>query len=133
MTRKKWVDCFALSGCPFLKIPSLPDDQLFPKEKAIIDLILEHKKNGRRSLLFCQQTNRRDITGRCVQILADAGLQAAVLKVAPDKREAWVAKQVENGVDVIITHPKRVETGLDLMQFPTIIWMRIEYSVYTLI
>ena len=114
-----------------VKIPGLPDDQLFPKEKAIIDLILEHKKNGRRSLLFCQQTNRRDITGRWVQILADAGLQAAVLRVAPDKREAWVAKQVENSVDVIITHPKKVETGMDLLQFPTIIWMGIEYSVYT--
>ncbi len=114
-----------------VKIPGLPDDQLFPKEKAIIDLILEHKKNGRRSLLFCQQTNRRDITRRWVQILADAGLQAAVLRVAPDKREAWVAKQVENSVDVIITHPKKVETGMDLLQFPTIIWMGIEYSVYT--
>ncbi len=66
-----------------------------------------------------------------MQILADAGLQAAVLRVAPDKREAWVAKQVENSVDVIITHPKKVETGMDLLQFPTIIWMGIEYSVYT--
>ena len=114
-----------------VKIPGLPGGQLFPKEKAIIDLILQHKKKGRRTLLFCQQTNKRDITGRWVKILADAGLQAAVLRVAPDKREEWVDKQVEQGVDVIITHPKRVETGLDLMQFPTLIWMGISYSVYT--
>ena len=114
-----------------VKIPGLPSGQLFPKEKAIIDLILEHKKKGRRTLLFCQQTNKRDITGRWVKILADAGLQAAVLRVAPDKREEWVDRQVEQGVDVIITHPKRVETGMDLLQFPSIIWMGISYSIYT--
>jgi len=73
-----------------VKIPGLPSDQLFPKEKAIIDLILENKKKGRRALLFCQQTNKRDITGRWVQILSTAGLQAAVLRAAPDKREQWV-------------------------------------------
>ncbi len=114
-----------------VRIPGIPGDQLFPKEKAIIDLILEHKEKGRRSLLFCQQTNKRDITGRWVKILADAGLKATVLRAAPDKREEWVDKQVEQGVDVIITHPKRVETGLDLLQFPTLIWLGIEYSVYT--
>ena len=114
-----------------VQIPGLPGDQLFPKEKVIIDLILSHKKKGRRTLLFCQQTNTRDITGRWVKILAGAGLKAAVLRAAPDKREEWVDKQVEQGVDVIITHPKRVETGMDLLQFPTIIWMGIEYSVYT--
>ena len=54
-----------------------------------------------------------------------------MLRVAPDKREEWVDRQVEQGVDVIITHPKRVETGLDLMQFSTIVWMGISYSIYT--
>ncbi len=32
---------------------------------------------------------------------------------------------------MIITHPRKVETGLDLMDFPTLIWMGIEYSSYT--
>ncbi|MGD8586948.1 MAG: hypothetical protein PVJ75_16475, partial [Chloroflexota bacterium] len=113
------------------EIPGLPADQLFPKEKAIIDLVQKEKRAGRRCLLFCQQTASRDITPRWREILAQAGLKAAVLKVDPERREAWVAKQVDEGVDVIITHPRRVETGMDLLDFPTLIWMGTEYSVYT--
>ncbi|MGH2536891.1 MAG: hypothetical protein ACRDHL_05830, partial [Candidatus Promineifilaceae bacterium] len=113
------------------QIPGLPAGQLFPKEQAIVDLIVKEKQAGRRCLLFCQQTASRDITPRWREILAQAGLRAAVLKVEPGQREAWVARQVESGMDVIITHPRRVETGLDLLDFPTLIWMGAEYSVYT--
>ena len=38
----------------------------------------------------------------------------AVMKadaVAPDKREAWVTKQVAQGVEVLICHPRPVQTG----------------------
>ena len=42
-------------------------------------------------------------------------------------------KQVKAGVDVIITHPRKVETGIDLLDFPTIVWMAIDYSVYTVL
>jgi hypothetical protein len=115
------------------EVPRLPADQFFPKEKAIIDLIQKEKRAGRRCMLFCQQTASRDITPRWREILAQAGLKAAVLKVDPERREAWVAKQVEDGVDVIITHPRRVETGMDLLDFPTLIWMGTEYSVYTVL
>jgi hypothetical protein len=44
-----------------------------------------------------------------------------------------VEKQVKAGVDVIITHPRKVETGIDLLDFPTIVWMAIDYSVYTVL
>src|SRR6476619_44115 len=36
--------------------------------------------------------------------------------------EAWYARQVKEGVQVVIGHPKLVETGLDLLDFPTIIF-----------
>jgi len=32
-------------------------------------------------------------------------------------REAWYARQVKDGVQVVICHPKLVETGLDLLDF----------------
>ena len=52
--------------------------------------------------------------------------------VAPDKREAWVGEQVDQGMDVLICHPRLVQTGLDLIEFPTIVWFETEYSVYTM-
>ena len=66
-------------------------------------------------------------------MLAAAGLKAAILRAAPNKREGWIEQQVRAGVDVVIAHPRKVETGLDLLDFPTIIWMAIDYSVYTVL
>jgi len=48
------------------------------------------------------------------------------------KREAWYARQLKEGVQVVISHPKLVETGLDLLDFPTIIFYESGYSLHTL-
>ena len=39
----------------------------------------------------------------------------------------------ESGVDVIITNPDLVKTGLDMLEFPTIVFMQSGYNVYTLL
>ena len=52
--------------------------------------------------------------------------------VAPEKREAWVADRVKKGLDVLICHPRLVQTGLDLIDFPTICWGEVDYSVYVM-
>ena len=31
--------------------------------------------------------------------------------VAPERREAWVADRVKEGIDVMICHPRLVQTG----------------------
>jgi len=46
--------------------------------------------------------------------------------------EAWYARQTKEGVQVVICHPKLVETGLDLLDFPTIIFYESGYSLHTL-
>ena len=51
--------------------------------------------------------------------------------VAPDRREAWVVDRVKEGLDVLVCHPRLVQTGLDLVDFPTIVWFETDYSVYT--
>lgn len=114
-------------------VPGLSGDIIFPKEQAILDLVQEEKADGRRCVLYCQQTGTRDITPRWLDLFARHDLKAAVLKAQPDKREEWVEKQVQAGIDVIITHPKKVQTGLDLLDFPTLIWMGQEFSVYTVL
>jgi hypothetical protein len=52
--------------------------------------------------------------------------------VDTSKREAWYARQVKDDVQVVICHPKLVETGLDLLDFPTIIFYESGYSLHTL-
>ncbi|MCI0395986.1 MAG: DUF6094 domain-containing protein [Chloroflexi bacterium] len=130
--RAKVVRC-PRSGAVVASAPGLPADFTGPKETEIIRLCREEKATGRRVLLLCQQTDTLDIQPEWQQMLAAAGLRAAILRAAPNQREGWVEKQVKAGVDVIISHPKKVETGLDLLDFPTIIWMAIGYSVYTVL
>ncbi len=36
------------------------------------------------------------------------------------------------GVDILVCHPRLVQTGLDLVDFPTIVWFEADYSVYTM-
>ena len=50
--------------------------------------------------------------------------------VAPNRREKWVADKVKEGIDVLICHPRLVQTGLDLIDFPTLIWYETDYSVH---
>jgi hypothetical protein len=38
----------------------------------------------------------------------------------PDKREEWLDKQVATGIAIIGAHPKKVQTSLDLLNFPTV-------------
>lgn len=48
--------------------------------------------------------------------------------VASSQREAWLAKQVEAGCDVLLCHSGLVEVGLDLLAFPTILVYEIIFS-----
>lgn len=44
----------------------------------------------------------------------------------------WILDQVDRGIDVLITNPELVKTGLDLLDFPTIAFLQTGYNVYTL-
>jgi hypothetical protein len=52
--------------------------------------------------------------------------------VPTHRREAWYREQLRRGIDVAICHPKIVETGLDLLDFPTILFHETGYSLHTL-
>ncbi|MCC6602212.1 MAG: hypothetical protein IT327_03320 [Anaerolineae bacterium] len=130
--RAKVVAC-PRSGEVVASVSGLPEDFVGPKEEQIIELCQQEKAQGRRVLLLCQQTDTLDIQPEWKAMLEAAGLKAAILRAAPNKREEWVEKQVKAGVDVIITHPRKVETGIDLLDFPAIVWMAIDYSVYTVL
>ncbi|MFO7682989.1 MAG: DEAD/DEAH box helicase [Chloroflexota bacterium] len=130
--RAKVVSC-PRSGEVVASVPGLPEDFLGPKEEEILELCLQEKARGRRVILFCQQTDTLDIQPEWKGMLEAVGLKTAILRAAPHKREQWVEQQVKAGVDVIITHPRKVETGIDLLDFPTLVWMAIDYSVYTVL
>ncbi|HBO7305370.1 TPA: DEAD/DEAH box helicase, partial [Pseudomonas aeruginosa] len=110
------------------------DEQLMPKEQALLDLCLEEKAKGRKVLAYTVYSGTRDTTSRLKKVLEQAGLKVAVLRasVVTSRREDWILDQVERGIDVLITNPELVKTGLDLLDFPTIAFLQTGYNVYTL-
>ena len=121
------------SGEIIVQVPPLSEERLYPKEKALVDLVAAERMAGRRVLVYATHTGTRDITERMDDILTRHGFRVAVMKaeaVAPERREAWVADRVKQGIDVMICHPRLVQTGLDLIDFPTLIWYETDYSVY---
>ena len=111
----------------------MSEEKLYPKEKALVDLVAAERLEGRRVLVYVTHTGTRDITGRMDDILTRHGFRVAVMKadaVAPNRREKWVADKVKEGIDVLICHPRLVQTGLDLIDFPTICWDETEFSVF---
>ena len=123
------------TGNVLIQMPPLSEDKLYPKEQALVDLVAAERLAGRKVLVYATHTGTRDITERMEQFLTTHGFRVAVLKadsVAPDRREAWVEERVKQGVDVVICHPRLVQTGLDLIDFPTLVWFETDYSVYTM-
>ena len=110
------------------------DGEPMPKELALLDLCKQEKGRGRKVLAYSVYTGTRDTTARLKVLLEREGLRVAVLRASVDatKREDWVSDQVERGIDVLLTNPELVKTGLDLLEFPTIVFMQSGYNVYTL-
>jgi hypothetical protein len=92
---------------------NLKENGLYSKERALIADVREELRQGRRH---------------------QAGFRVAVLRssVATDKREDWYERQLKGGVEVVICHPKLVETGLDLLAFSTLYFYETGYSLHTL-
>jgi hypothetical protein len=110
-------------------------DGVMPKEAELLDIVRREKREGRRVLVYCTFTDTRDITPRLKELLEQSGYKTEILKsytVSPEKREQWIETTVQKGVDVLICNPEVVKTGLDLYQFPTIVFYETGYSIYTL-
>ena len=107
-------------------------DELHEKDIATLDIVERKVKNGEKVLIYTSWV-KIDTQEKLLKLLEDKGYKVAVLeqRVKPEKREEWVEKQLEKGIDVLITNPSLVETGLDLNAFTTLIYYNIGYNLFT--
>ncbi|HHK9608356.1 DEAD/DEAH box helicase [Enterobacter hormaechei] len=108
--------------------------EITPKERELIDICKAEKAEGRKVLAYTVYTGTRDTTSRLKVLLEQEGLKVAVLRASVDtsRREDWIADQLDRGIDVLLTNPELVKTGLDLLEFPTIVFLQSGWNVYTL-
>ncbi|MGD9730121.1 MAG: helicase-related protein, partial [Nitrospiraceae bacterium] len=94
----------------------------------------QEKAAGRKVLVYSVYTGTRDTTSRLKVLLEQEGFKVGVLRasVEASRREDWIAEQLDRGIDILITNPELVKTGLDLLEFPTIVFMQSGWNVYSL-
>jgi hypothetical protein len=113
---------------------ALSENRIYGKEQRLLDIVTDELAQGRRCFVYCVYTNTKDVTARLKGILTGAGIRADILRcqVKPELRELWLREKVEQDSQVIIGNPILVQTGLDLLDFPTIIFYQTGYSIFTL-
>lgn len=112
-----------------------PLDTTCPKDDWLVTYALKQKAKDRKVLVYFTQVNKRSPVERVKARLEEAGLKVSVLgaNISPAKREAWLQRVVKKeNPDVLLTNGRLVETGLDLIEFPSIVQYGIEYSVPSL-
>lgn len=112
------------------------DAALLPKEEKLLELVQDEVSQGRKCLICLEHTGRRDLIPDLVDRLGDAGINSLVLRAnnpPPSQREGKIREMVKAGFyDLMICNPNLIKTGLDLIEFPTLIFFQTGYSIFTL-
>lgn len=112
----------------------LDETFVYAKERRLIQEIQSELSRGRLCQVFAVYTQKRDVTQRLKSLLIRDGIRVEVLTadVPPEQRETWYERQLRNGMQVCICHPKLVQTGLDLIFANSIFFVQSGYSTYVL-
>lgn len=104
------------------------------KEEALLELIKEKIANNEKVLVYYTWVNKTDIGKSLIELLKENNIDAREMKstTKPDEREAWVEKNINAGMEVMICNPSLVETGLDLLDFTSIVFYQMGYNLFTL-
>src|SRR3984893_17171280 len=112
----------------------LDQEFVYARERRLIEEIKRELAVGRKVHVFAVYTRKRDVTRRLQHLLLQEGIRVEILnaEVPPADREAWYERQLRNGMQVCLAHPKLCSVGLDLLDFPVLLFYETGYSTYTL-
>jgi hypothetical protein len=119
---------------------ALPAETILPHHRWLATRAAEQTRAGRGMLVFAEHTNKLDILTDLqtkIQQLAlsehDTPVKVAILRsttVKPGARGAWFAERERDGTNVVLCHPGLVETGMNLIAWPEIVFAEPTYSLY---
>lgn len=130
-----WPTVTGRDGALLCAPPVVPPeaDGLYPKERRLLELLEHERARGRKCAIYQTFTGTHDMLPRLEELTRARGFRPMVLRadrVDPEDREEWIAQRLRGGGDLLICHPKVVETGLDLYDFPTIVWLQTGTSLF---
>jgi hypothetical protein len=113
----------------------LDQEFVYAKERRLIEIVKAELQTGRRCChVYAVYTRKRDVTRRLERILTREGFRVAVLTsdVPPEEARRLDCTEGTRGVQVTISLPKIIETGIDLLHHASLIFFETGYSLRTL-
>ena len=111
------------------------DDRLLPKEERLLDELDRALREGHGISVMIAHVGRgiqQRLTWLMERHLGKKGT-ARYCTASARRRETWYAQAVRNDVKVIISHPRKLRTGLDLIHYPWIYFYQPVSNLYTMI
>ncbi|MEK5217758.1 SNF2-related protein [Psychrobacillus sp. FSL H8-0487] len=114
--------------------PAFPSSYYTNKEREILKDIESEIRQKRRCIVFTHYSGGYQTNERLKRIIKDRGIVCEIMndKVSTDDRFDWLDKQAQAGTEVLIMNMKLVEVGLDLMEFPTIMFYQLNDDINVL-
>lgn len=110
-----------------------PLQGVMPKERELVAIIKAELEQRRKVMVYIQNSNTTDISPRLMSMLEEEKIRVRMLRSGDTEgRSKIIDNWVKKGMEVLITNPKKVEVGMDLLDFPSIIFYQIPMSTYTL-
>ena len=117
---------------PLVVPKELPEETNLKTER-VLELAERKIKAGERVIIYTAWV-RLDTQDKLKERLDGMGISSCILRqnVPAVKREEWVKKKLGEGVQVLLTNPFLVQTGLDLNEFTTLIFYNLAFNLYVL-
>lgn len=114
-----------------VKAPTFPKNYITIKEKEVIKDIKKELLENRHCIIFTHFTGEYKTNERWKELLISEGITCEIMneRVGTAERVDWLEKQSQAGTEVLITNQRLVEVGLDLMDFPTIMFVQMNDDI----
>jgi len=115
------------------------------KLEELLEVIRYNRDQDRRTIVYTHYVSD-GINNYLDKKIAEAGFNVVTLnkesdpsfdvdgksvRVKKDDRQTFVEGQVEEGAEVLVVNPSLVQTGMNLIDFHSIVYYQLSYSVYT--
>lgn len=116
------------------EVIELDPDKIRNKETKLVEICKEKKAAGEMILIYCEYTRKLEIVDRLSRILKENGINAIGMPdtVKMNNRQHWLEDRAQDDeTDAVILNPTLVGTGLNLLDYTTIIFYEVGTKVTT--
>ena len=110
------------------------DKSIRNKEQRLLEIVEEKLALGEKVLVYYNTVNTTDLGEHLQSMFFAEDIKSFELRasVKAEKRMEYIEKELNKGAQVMITNPSLVETGLDLLEFTTIVFFQVGYNLSTM-